>query len=363
MRKTIFMSLLLGMSSTLFADELSVETFTIAAGEEKMVRINLDNESAWSAVQFVLELPEGLSIKKKSNGDPNFVLTDRLKPTVYDEDEGADIIARHTVNTNLMDGLYHVAVWSPQSLDIVGNSGAILTITVIASDQVSSGEQKCKLTGVKLIDHTGEIAYTQPDTECDCNININTTVTTLGYASFSWPRALDFSNSGLVAYIATDCNGKSIQLQEVTKVPANTGLILKGAEGTENTYQLQTTDDEGLDDVSSNQLTGTANEAYNVESNNIYVLSNLDDGKPGFYLASNGIQVAQYKAYLTYSGDAPAREGLTFNESETPTGIGGNKLFIMNGRQDESIYDLQGRSVKPHHKGIYVSGGKKIIVK
>ena len=356
MKKTLLLGLLLTTVSYLWADELSVENFTINAGEEKRVSINLENEQTWSAFQFSLELPEGLSLKTKSNGDPSVTLTNRLKPTYFDEDEDDYIELRHTVNANYANGVYSIAAYSGQSLDIIGNSGAVLTITVVASDQVATGTQKVKLSEIKLVDGSGNRAYVQPNSEYDCTVNINTTVTTLGYASFSWPKALDFTNSGLTAYIATSCDGSSVQLESVTKVPANTGLILKGVAGSDNSYSLQTTD-ETPDNVSNNLLSSTATGTYTVASEDIYVLSNLDDGKPGFYLANAGINVGQYKAYLQYSGEL-ARKGLTFREEATAI-----KQVVETSETAGSCFDMQGRRVSKADKGLYIVNGKKVIVK
>ena len=196
------------------------------------------------------------------------------------------------------------------------------------------------------------------DASYNCSVTLNTVVTTLGYASFSWPKALDFTNSGLTAYIVTSCSNTSMHMEPVTKVPANTGLILKGTAGSENTYPLETTDDDALDDVSENMLTSNTTGSYTVETNNVYVLSNLDDGKPGFYLAAQGIHVGQYKSFLVLS-ENPARKGLTFDEGTVINGV----ETIMNKNDDSVFYDLQGHRVQYPTKGVYVTNGKKRIIK
>ena len=199
-----------------------------------------------------------------------------------------------------------------------------------------------------------EVQYKPADCTYNCTVTLSTTVTTLGYASFSWPKALDFTNSGLTAYIATSCNNSSMHLEPVTKVPANTGLILKGPE---NTYSLETTDDESLDDVTENMLTSNTTGVYEVATSNVYVLSNLDDGRPGFYLANTGIHVGQYKSFLVLS-ENPARKGLSFDEAEgTVTEIVApcQKLPTSN-----YYLDLQGRRVKnPENNTSYDSGASQ----
>jgi hypothetical protein len=189
------------------------------------------------------------------------------------------------------------------------------------------------------------------DATYNCNITLSTQITTLGYASFSWPKALDFSNSGLTAYMVTSCDGNTLHLEPVTKVPANTGLILKG---TANTYQLETTDGD-TDDVTSNLLSSNTDDVYTVVSDDIYVLSNLDDGQPGFYKANNGIHVAKYKSYLQYSFSGARRY---FSIEEQATGI-----TPVSYTANDALYDLQGRRVSKPTQGVYIRNGKKIVIK
>lgn len=354
--KKILLGLILLCSTSAWGDNtLAIEDFAIAAGEEKDIDVKMYNDVTFTAFQFELELPEGVSVK-------------------FDEDEEEYCVARsnrllnahNVVSQYQSNGAFKVMVYHNTNKNLKGNSGdVVLTLTLIASDQVSTGTFTPHINNIEMTEYnsTTQTAtkYKPEAVTYNCTVNINATVTTLGYASFSWPRALDFTNSGLTAFIAKDCNGQSIQLHEVTKVPANTGLILKGIAGSENTYSLETTDEETLDDVSSNQLTGTASGAYTVEGENIYVLSNLDDGTPGFYNANEGIHVGQYKAYLAYTGDIPARTGLTFDEGDAATGIESCKQEERKGNL--LFYDLQGRNVNQPQKGVYVSNGRKVIVK
>ena len=354
--KKILLGLILLCSTSAWGDNtLAIDDFTIAAGEEMDIGVKMYNDVTFTAFQFELELPEGVSVK-------------------FDEDEEEYCVGRssrllnahNVVSQYQSNGAFKVMVYHNTNKNLKGNSGdVVLTLTLVASDQVSTGTFTPHINNIEMTEYnsTTQTAtkYKPEAVTYSCTVNINATVTTLGYASFSWPRALDFTNSGLTAFIAKDCNGQSIQLHEVTKVPANTGLILKGIAGSENTYSLETTDEETLDDVSSNQLTGTASGAYTVEGENIYVLSNLDDGTPGFYNANEGIHVGQYKAYLAYTGDIPARTGLTFDEGDAATGIESCKQ--EEGKGSLLFYDLQGRNVNQPQKGVYVINGRKVIVK
>ena len=345
-------------SASMCADNIfSINDFTIGAGEKKTIEVKLFNDIDICAFQFELELPKGVSITSKSNGTLNVAATNRLKE--YDEFEETWTPVHSVVSSLQSNGYYRVMAYAMPSTNIQGPSGsAVVKIQIEASDQISTGTFTPGITNMELTEKDGTKHKISPTTY-NCSVSLNTTVTTLGYASFSWPKALDFTNSGLTAYVVTSCSDTSMHLEPVTKVPANTGLILKGTAGSENTYPLETTDDDALDDVSENMLTSNTTGSYTVTTDNVYVLSNLDDGKPGFYLASQGIHVGQYKSFLVLS-ENPARKGLTFDDETIVTGINES---MMNLTDNAGVYDLQGRRVLRPTKGVYVANRKVRIIK
>ena len=334
----------------------AIGDFTIAAnGDAVTVDIVMNNDEVFSGFQFDLELPEGVSINKNAQNKYIMAATNRLK--VYDDFQEA-YMATHTVECNQQpSGAYRVMVYSGSSANISGTSGtAVLRTQLVASDRVATGNFTPKFKNI-VMSKADETQYKPADCTYNCTVTLSTTVTTLGYASFSWPKALDFTNSGLTAYIATSYANNSLHLESVTKVPANTGLILKGTAGSENTYPLETTDDEILDDVNGNMLTSNTTEKYIVSTNNVYVLSNLDNGMPGFYIADTGVNIGQYKSFLVLSED-PTRKGLAFDE--VPAGI---QTVGTADAAPYKWYDLQGRRVQQPTKGVYVVNGTKRIVK
>ena len=181
---------------------------------------------------------------------------------------------------------------------------------------------------------------------------VSVTVSDLGYATFSWSRDLDFSGTGLTAYIATETTDDALILHAVEKVPAGTGIVLKGATGTY--YPNVTT--ATTDDVDGNLLIGTATAPYIVEGTSTYVLSKNSEGKPGFRRAAEGLEIPQYKAYLKLT-DGQARSFFGFEDNMT------TKIESSIFNDESSIYDLQGRRVQQPARGIYVKDGKKVVVK
>ncbi len=176
----------------------------------------------------------------------------------------------------------------------------------------------------------------------------NVTITpTKEYVSFSSPYPLDFTNTtGLTAYVVSDETSTSVTLTEVNKVPANTGLVLKGTANTEYTVPVLS----GDADTFTNKLKGTGTEGVTVEERSVYVLS---DGKFKVY---TGTEIAGGKAYLPKTSPAPS---LSFDFGEGTTGIQNIERTI----NDNQYYTLDGRRVAEPTKGLYIINGKKVIIK
>ena len=94
-------------------DRMCGNDFTLSDGETHRVSIVLDNEMDYSAFQFDLTLPDGLTAS-------NFALTNRAGSHAFD------------VNT-LTNGKTRVLCYSPKLTAISDNEGAILTFDVTAS--------------------------------------------------------------------------------------------------------------------------------------------------------------------------------------------------------------------------------------
>ena len=97
-------------------DSMSGEAVTLKVGETRRVSILLDNVMAYSAFQFDLNLPDGLTAS-------NFALTDRAGSHDLD------------VNT-LTNGNIRALCYSPAIEAIDGNSGVLLTFDVMATQRV-----------------------------------------------------------------------------------------------------------------------------------------------------------------------------------------------------------------------------------
>lgn len=178
-----------------------------------------------------------------------------------------------------------------------------------------------------------------------------------GYASYSCDRALDFSNSGAEAYIIKSTTENSAALTKVTKVPAGTGIIVKGTKGETVNVAIATGT---TDDVTGNLLKGTVNTPKDVEKDEAYGLSKAD----GLFHLMNDGTIPANKAYLLasdvfQSGTAPVLS-LEFSNGDV-TAIDDVRSKMEEVRGD--FYNLNGQRVAQPTKGLYIVNGKKVIMK
>ena len=186
---------------------------------------------------------------------------------------------------------------------------------------------------------------------------VTVTIGETGFATYSnATAALDFTKaSGLTAF-AVKVNGDAIETTEVTAaVPANTGVLLQGDEGSYSVPVLSTTPKA----LQNNDLIATTGSNINKESGYVYYgLRKLSTGEVGFAKMGEFTPSAG-KAYLKVAEATAARISFfALGDGET-TGIA-NVNAIAN---DNRFYDLQGRSVQQPQKGLYIVNGRKVVIK
>lgn len=113
-------------------DTFYIAPVNVAPGDSKTITLNLDNSQVFRGFQTDIELPEGLKIASKSNGNFDISLTDRGSSSF-------------SVSSNLMsDGAVRILGYSTQGESIKGNQGALVRISVRASSDFSGGYIKLK---------------------------------------------------------------------------------------------------------------------------------------------------------------------------------------------------------------------------
>ena len=103
-----------------------IENFNIAAGEEKVVAIMLDNNTMFSAFQTDIYLPEGLTIKQVDN-KYDITLSNRK--------------SNHVISTaKQKDGAIRILAYSASSEDFSGNDGELVLMTIVAANDFDKGD-------------------------------------------------------------------------------------------------------------------------------------------------------------------------------------------------------------------------------
>lgn len=128
----LFLTLLALPLASRAKDTFYIEPVNVVPGESKTITLNLDNSQVFRGFQTDIELPEGLKIASKSNGNFDISLTDRGSSSF-------------SVSSNLMsDGSVRILGYSTQGESIKGNQGALVRISVRASSDFSGGYIKLK---------------------------------------------------------------------------------------------------------------------------------------------------------------------------------------------------------------------------
>ena len=202
----------------------------------------------------------------------------------------------------------------------------------------------------------------------DAPATVPVTISSAGMATFSSEYALDFTNSDVKAYIVSVFSPEDHQLTltRLDKVPAQTGLLLKGAQGS---YSIPTT----------NYTAGTANMLKPILEDIIlqptegdytnFVLTRYN-GNVGFYRFAQAQSYSAGKAYLqiltslveqanqSTSGDVKGFV-LNFDDEDDPTAIS----VIEEESTVDEIYNIAGQRMNKAQKGINIMNGKKVLVK
>ena len=180
------------------------------------------------------------------------------------------------------------------------------------------------------------------------------------YTAFSYDKPLDFEGSALTAQIVTSATGKT---ENVTKVPANTGIIVGLAEATTEATTISVPVCTGTtDDVTENMLVAVV-EATTIQQNadgfTNYVFGKSGGKEQFFKVRAAGMVVPANNAYLAVpEGEAKGLDVIGFGEDATSINAFENEN-LLNG----DIYNLQGQKVNRAHKGVYIVNGKKIVKK
>lgn len=207
---------------------------------------------------------------------------------------------------------------------------------------------------------------------------IEVSVSAAGYTTVNYPFAVQLPETGLQAFVGRVAQSKGqdvFVLRELRdkKIPANTPMILAGAQGS---YTLTILDKNvQIDAVAENPLKGTYMQKTMSNGVVTYVLSKPSSFEVGFYKLEdtedmqNGATpnrlIPSNKAYLPGSSlpqTTAQTYGFAFSLDENGGGTTGIEEETVTDLSKEEFFDLQGRRVMKPSKGIFVTkSGKKVL--
>ena len=172
------------------------------------------------------------------------------------------------------------------------------------------------------------------------------------YTTLTSAKALDFTSvsDDLKAYIATTISDKKVQMVQVNKVPAGTGLVLK-ATTPGAAVNVPVFDGTGADDVSANKMAGSATATTEIAENGGYIL------KDGVFQPATAGTLAAGKAYLAIAVSGARALEMSFEDDVTA-------IEAVKAQNVENVqyFNLAGQRVAQPTKGLYIVNGKKVKV-
>ena len=260
--------------------------------------------------------------------------------------------------------------YSTNSATVTSTTTGVTVGTITNNDNLYSVEitvpEKTEILNLSIENnskkafHVDNIYLFAPDRVENVSIEMNG----LGIMTYASYYALDFGEvEGLTAYAATGITGDKLTMTNVEQAAAGEGLMLKGEAGT--TYLVPITDETPAS-VVGNMLVGLIEETEVPQVDGDYttfILAAPDGGEINWYkLREQSYSLRANSAYLKLlNSNVPTTRSLTMDYSTDTDGI--NNLTTRPAN-DGNVYDLQGRKVNTlNKKGIYIIGGRKVVMK
>ena len=285
----------------------------------------------------------------------------QIPNSVNKESDGSDIwyydAGNHLVNYKNGLGTIETYSFAPVGQTMEETTFAASTCTATGAKKIGVYEIKSNYSGSKFwYSDNSYVNRNSANNDVNCEwvleevTTLPVTITAAGYATLYAPVALTIPN-GVTAYVAAD-NGDYLTLSAIDGgiIPANTGVILAGEAATYN-FVITTGGSAG-----DNALTGTV--AAIARPAGSYILSKNANDVVGFY-KDGATTIPGFKAYLAASGNGG--EGVKTFRFNEETAI--EALESAKEAGSAKIYNLAGQRVTKAKKGIYIVGGRKVVIK
>ena len=380
-------AMLVGMAGRA-ADEVTVADVTVPQGGQATVSISLANpDKSYTAGQMLLTLPEGVTAVLNGSGDPITAKGERIAST------------NHAIGaTHLEDGTDQFTVFSISSDAIPGTEGTLFTITVSASsDAVVGTVLEGRLESIEMTTTDAapipfnnqtfnitigenrivldEAATTEPAAETDANVRVRRTIKAGEWSTICLPFSMTASQ--VTAAFGADvkigdfkgCDvddetgNVKVKFSEVTAMEANHPYIIKvGTDVTEFTV-----DGVDIEPDDAEVKLDKSGRRYNSFIGNYVSGTVLEDGTMflsgnSFNFSSGQTKIKGFRGYFDFAAADvyyEARFILAFDNDVT----GVSEIERLGNEEMERLFGLGGQRVSKPGKGVYVRGGKKVIIK
>ena len=380
-------AMLVGMAGRA-ADEVTVADVTVPQGGQATVSISLANpDKSYTAGQMLLTLPEGVTAVLNGSGDPITAKGERIAST------------NHAIGaTHLEDGTDQFTVFSISSDAIPGTEGTLFTITVSASsDAVVGTVLEGRLESIEMTTTDAapipfnnqtfnitigenrivldEAATTEPAAETDANVRVRRTIKAGEWSTICLPFSMtagqvteafgaDVKIGDFKGCDVDDETGNvKVKFSEVTAMEANHPYIIKVgtdvAEFTVDGVDIEPDDAEVKLDKSGrryNSFIGNYKNGTVLEDGTMFLSGN------SFNFSSGQTKIKGFRGYFDFAAADvyyEARFILAFDNDVT----GVSEIKRQGNGEMERLFGLGGQRVSKPGKGVYVRGGKKVIIK
>ena len=228
----------------------------------------------------------------------------------------------------------------------VGVQTKTFNLSATGTVAVGTGDGTSDYFDYALVRKTGEAITSQ-----------DVTIGASGYATYVTPYAMDFTSSSIKAFTvsAIDTENGTVTLEQVSTVPANTAIIVKGSTASVSVCNSAA--------AVTNSLTYSVTDIeYSEAAASVYYVLAQQDGKVVFAPVTSGT-IAAGKGYFTVAqpqtGNAKAL-ALSMPDS-TPTVV--SEVEAATVSNSPIYYNVAGQRVNADVKGLIILDGKKIFKK
>ena len=227
--KKLFTMLVASVCCTMaYAQSISVDDVNVVKGGTGQVEVSIANPTNYTAFQFDLKLPAGVSVKKDGAA---------LKGT-YEGDTRKLEWKLFNESTNT----YRFLSYDMGNAALKADGNVVAAISIEVAETAETGD----MTGGEMLVVTSDGTGTATETatgKITVSEAVKVTIGKNGVTTLVSDKDLDFSNSAVMAYIAYGYNNltDNILLTRVKDVPANTPILLMGEPSGDNPYVIPVT--------------------------------------------------------------------------------------------------------------------------